>query len=173
MIEVYEGERARVSDNNVLGFFRLSGLPSVPRGHPFDVCFAIDENGILTVSAEERSTRSKNEITITNDKERLSRVEIEKLIQEAKDYHAEDEKFLRKAKVMNALDDCIYKLRNALKNKDVKLKLSSQKNKNINRAITVAKDLLHKNNQGNEVDVLEDHLKGLESMLEHLVIKTG
>ncbi|XP_024632729.1 heat shock cognate 70 kDa protein [Medicago truncatula] len=172
LIEVYEGERAKVSDNNMLGFFRLSGLPSVPRGHPLDVCFAIDENGILTVSAEERSTGSKNEITITNDKERLSRVEIEKLIQEAKEYHAEDEKFLRKAKVMNALDDCIYKLRNALKNKNVKLKLSFQKNKKINHAITVAKDLLHEKNQGNEVDVLEDHLKELESMLDHLVIKT-
>jgi len=95
-----------------------------------------------------------------------------KLIQEAKEYHAEDEKFLRKAKVMNALDDCIYKLRNALKNKNVKLKLSFQKNKKINHAITVANDLLYEKNQGNEVDVLEDHLKELESMLDHLVIKT-
>ncbi|RHN44840.1 putative Heat shock protein 70 family [Medicago truncatula] len=136
------------------------------------VCFTIDDNGILTVSAKEKSTGNTNEITITNDKERLSADEIKKLIQEAEEYRAEDEKFLRKAKVMNELDDCIYKLRNALKNKDVALKLSSQKVENINNAITVATNLLDRNNQQSEVEVLEDHLKELKSMLEDLVFKT-
>ena len=83
---------------------------------------------------------------ITNDKERLSADEIKKLIQEAEEYRVEDEKFLRKAKVMNSLEDCVYKLRNALKNKDIKLKCSSQKVKKIKRAITLAANLLEKNN---------------------------
>jgi L1 cell adhesion molecule like protein len=114
-----------------------------------------------------------NEITITNDKERLSREEIKKLIEEAREYHAEDEKFLKKAKVMNELDDCIYKLRNALKNKQVKSKLSSYKVKKINLAITKATNLLDKNKHQNELYVLENHLKELERMLEDLEVKSG
>jgi L1 cell adhesion molecule like protein len=133
-----------------------------------EVCFTIDENGILTVSALEKSTGNTKEITITNDKERLSREEIKKLIEEAKTYHAEDEKFLRKAKVMNELDACIYKLRNALKNKGLKSKLSSKKVKKINLAITNATNLLDKNKHQNELYVLQNHLKELESMLEDL-----
>ncbi|RHN78524.1 putative Heat shock protein 70 family [Medicago truncatula] len=170
---VYEGERARASDNNLLGMLTLS-CTSGPRGQTFEGCFAIDENAILTVSVKETSTGNTNEITITNDKERLSAYEIKKMIQEAEEYRAEDEKFLRKAEVMNALDDCVYKLRNALKNKDVKLKLSSKEVTKINGAITVATNLLDKkNNQHNEVDVLEGNLKELESMFENLVVKTG
>ncbi|KAL5057134.1 hypothetical protein RYX36_028738 [Vicia faba] len=169
-IQVYEGERACVSDNNLLGFFSLSCIPAA-RGHPLDVSFAIDENGILTVSAKEISTGNTNEITITNDKERLSSDEIKKLIQEADQYRAEDEKFLRKAKVMNALDYCVYKIRNTLKKDDVKLKLLPQEKSKINRAITAATSLLDKNNQLNEVDILEDHLKKLETVLEDLEVK--
>ena len=96
-----------------------------------------------------------------------------KLIQEADEYRAEDDKFLRKAKAMNALDYCSYKTTNALKEKDVKLKLLPQEKNMINHAIKVATNLLYKNNQQSEVDLLEDHLKEVEIMLENRVIKTG
>jgi L1 cell adhesion molecule like protein len=112
---VYEGERTRASDTNLLGSFTLSGHTPVPRGHPLDVCFAIDENGILIVSAKENSSGKMNEITISNHKERMSAEEIKKLIKKADDYHVEDMKFLRKAEAVNALDDFICKMRNALK----------------------------------------------------------
>jgi L1 cell adhesion molecule like protein len=169
-INVYEGERAKASDNNLLGSFIISFRPGARRGTPVEVCFTIDENGILTVSAMEKSTGNTNKITITNDKERLSRDKIKKLIEEAREYHAEDEKFLKKAKVMNNLDDCIYKLRNALKNEEVK---SSQKVKHINLAITEATNLLDKNKDKNELNVLEYHLKELKNMLEDLEVKSG
>jgi len=165
-IKVYEGERARASDNNLLGFFTLSGLPAAPCGHRLEVCFAIDENGILIVSANEKSTGSMNGITITNNKERLSSQEIEEMIREAEDYRVKDEKFLRKANVMNALDECVYKLRNALKNKDVKLNLSSQVTDKINSAITKATNLLD-SNQPCEINVLENHLMELEYSPAH------
>ncbi|XP_058767053.1 heat shock cognate 70 kDa protein-like [Vicia villosa] len=170
-IKVYEGERARATDNNLLGEFSLSCLPGAPRGQPLDVCFDIDENGVLTVSAKEVSTGNTNEITITN-KERLSAVEIKKMIEEAERYNAEDKKFLKKAKVMNALDKCVYNMKNALK-KDVNLKLSPQESEKINNAITVATNFIEGSNKTNEIDVLEDHLKKLESMLKHLVAMTG
>jgi L1 cell adhesion molecule like protein len=172
LINVYEGERIRASENNLLGSFRLSGHTPAPRGHPYNVCFSIDENGILTVSAEERSTEKMNAITITNYKERLSTKEIKKLIEEAENYLIEDKNFLRKAKVVNALDDYIYKMRNAFKKKDFDLKFSSEEVKKIEDAIAVATNLVDENNKHVEIDVLEDHLKVLKSWMEHIIDKT-
>jgi L1 cell adhesion molecule like protein len=83
LIQVYEGERARTRDNNLLGKFELSGIPPAPRGVPqINVIFDIDANGILNVSAEDKTTGNKNKITITNDKGRLSKDEIERMVQE-------------------------------------------------------------------------------------------
>ncbi|MCH88788.1 heat-shock protein, partial [Trifolium medium] len=138
-IKVYEGERTSASDNNLLGSFILSGIPPGPRGSPSsNVCFAIDENGILTVSATNNASGNSNEITITNYKERLSAEEIKKLIQEAENYHIEDMKFLKKTEAVNALDDYIYKMRNSLKTEDINLKLSAEEIKKIEDAIAVA-----------------------------------
>lgn len=92
MIQVYEGEQTRTRDNNLLGKFELSGIPPAPRSVPqITVCFDIDANDILNVSAENKTTGLKNKITITNDKGRLSKDEIEKMVQEAEKYKAVDE----------------------------------------------------------------------------------
>merc|ERR1711907_833573 len=89
LIQVFEGERTRTKDNNLLGKFELSGIP--PRGVPqINVIFDIDANSILNVSAEDKSTGQKNKITITNDKGRLSKDEIERMVAEAEKYKSED-----------------------------------------------------------------------------------
>ncbi|XP_045797287.1 heat shock cognate 70 kDa protein-like [Trifolium pratense] len=170
---VYEGEREKASENNLLGSFNLLCSPGAPRGHPLEVCFAIDENGILTVSAKEISTGNMNEITITNDKERLSKIEIKRKIEEAEKYHEEDMKFLKKAKVMSSLDSWVYDMKNTLKKKDINLILSPQEIEKINNAITFAMNLLDKNNQQEEIDDLEGHLNELESMLKPVIAKTN
>jgi heat shock protein 1/8 len=86
LIQVYEGERARTKDNNLLGKFELSGIPPAPRGVPqVDVTFDMDANGILNVSASDKTTGKSNRITITNDKGRLSK-EIERMVEEAEKY---------------------------------------------------------------------------------------
>ncbi|CAK8577060.1 unnamed protein product [Lathyrus sativus] len=113
-----------------------------------------------------------SEITVTNDKGRLSAFEISKMIEEAERYHVEDKNFLRMAKVMNKLDFAVYGMKNTLKIKDVSLKLSPKESEKINNAITVSTKLLAKNNQHKEIDVLEGHLKELECMLEHLIPMT-
>ncbi|KAK2415000.1 heat shock cognate 70 kDa protein [Trifolium repens] len=172
LIRVYEGERTRASDNNMLGSFSLSGLFPAPCGHLIGVCFAIDENGILTVSAKEVSTDKTNEIIITNYRERLSTEEIKKLIEEAENYHAEDEKFQQMAKVKSALDFCVYKIETALKEQNINLELSTAENKKINVAIRMAKKLVDENDL-REVDLLEDHLEKLESMFEDIAAKIG
>ncbi|RHN44849.1 putative Heat shock protein 70 family [Medicago truncatula] len=169
---VYEGERPRAADNNLLGSFGLRCLPG-PRGQPLEVCFSIDENGILTVTAREISTGNMNMITITNDKERLSMFDIEKMIKEAEKYHVEDMQFLRRAKVMCELDSCVYNMKKALKKKDVNLILSPQEIAKINNAITVAMDLLDKNKKEKEIDVLEGYLEELERMSKHLISKAN
>ncbi|KEH21523.1 heat shock cognate 70 kDa protein [Medicago truncatula] len=174
LISVYEGERARAQDNNLLGSFKLSIRRGAPRGTPLEVCFSINENGILTVSAKEISTGNTNQITINNEKERLSTFEINKMIADAEKYHMEDKKFLKKATVMNDLDYCVYKVKNALKKKDVNLNLSRKEREKINNAITVTTSLLDKNNNKQQkIDVVEDHLKELEILLEKLVVNTG
>jgi len=92
LIQVFEGERSRTMDCNLLGKFELCGIPPAPRGTPqINVTFDIDANAILNVSAEEKSTGKLNKITITNDKGRLTKEEIEKMVQEAEKYKAEDD----------------------------------------------------------------------------------
>ncbi|KAK2377928.1 heat shock cognate 70 kDa protein [Trifolium repens] len=104
-IRVYEGERTRSRDNNLLGKFDLSGIRPAPRGVPqINVCFTIDVNGIMNVSAEDRGTGKKNDITITNDKGRLSKEEIEKMVQEAEKYKAEDEEHKKNVEAKIALE---------------------------------------------------------------------
>jgi len=93
LIQVYEGERAMTKDNNLLGKFELSGIPPAPRGVPqIEVTFDIDANGILNVSAADKSTGKQNKITITNDKGRLSKEEIDQMVRDAEKYRDEDEK---------------------------------------------------------------------------------
>merc|ERR1712055_1155443 len=102
LIQVYEGERAMTKDNNILGKFELSGIPPAPRGVPqIEVTFDVDANGILNVSAVDKSTGKENKITITNDKGRLSKEEIERMVREAEKYKDEDEKQRDKIQAKN------------------------------------------------------------------------
>ncbi|KAF8201904.1 heat shock protein 70 family [Mycena galopus ATCC 62051] len=91
-IQVYEGERARTKDNNLLGGFELGGIPPAPRGVPLiEVTFDLDANGILYVSAVDKTTGKSNRMTVTNHENRLSKEDIDRMIEEAEKYAAEDE----------------------------------------------------------------------------------
>jgi len=115
LIQVYEGERARTKDNNLLGKFELSGIPPAPRGVPqVEVTFDIDANGILNVSASDKTTGKSNRITITNDKGRLSKEEIERMVNEAEKYKAEDEAAAARIQSKNGLESYAYNLRNSI-----------------------------------------------------------
>merc|ERR1719213_836536 len=109
LIQVYEGERAMTKDNNLLGKFELSGIPPAPRGVPqVEVTFDVDANGILNVSAKDKSTNKENSITITNDKGRLSKEDIERMVNEAEKYKEEDKQAQEKVqdeKVASAIND--------------------------------------------------------------------
>jgi L1 cell adhesion molecule like protein len=118
MIQVYEGERQFTKDNNMLGKFQLEGIPPMPRGVPqIEVTFDVDANGILNVSAAEKSTGKSNKITITNDKSRLSREEVERLVEEAAKHEAEDKAKFEKVEAKNKLESYLYGLRNTFTEK--------------------------------------------------------
>merc|ERR1739848_981269 len=136
LIQVFEGERARTKDNNLLGKFELSGIPPAPRGVPqINVIYDIDANSILNVSAEDKSTGQKNKITITNDKGRLSKDEIERMVAEAEKYKSEDEDHRKKIEAKNSLEDYCYSMRNTLKDSKFEGKVSDEDKEKLNKAI--------------------------------------
>ncbi|KAK3932434.1 Major heat shock 70 kDa protein Ab [Frankliniella fusca] len=113
-IQVYEGERAMTKDNNLLGTFNLTGIPPAPRGVPkIEVTFNIDANGILNVSAKDTSTGRSESITIQNDKGRLSKSEIERMLAEAEKYRDEDEKQRDRVAARNALESYTFGVKQA------------------------------------------------------------
>ncbi|KAF9599090.1 hypothetical protein IFM89_033697 [Coptis chinensis] len=157
----------RTRDNNLLGKFELSGIPPAPRGVPqISVCFDIDANGILNVSAEDKTTGKKNKITITNDKGRLSKEEIDKLVQEAEKYKAEDEEHKKKVEAKNALENYAYSMKNTMK----KAKLSADDKKKIEDSIDQTIQWLD-NNQLAEADEFEHKKKELEGICNPIIAK--
>ncbi|MBA0735897.1 hypothetical protein Gogos_019698 [Gossypium gossypioides] len=171
LIQVYEGERARTKDNNLLGKFELTGIPPAPRGVPqINVCFDIDANGILNVSAEDKTAGVKNKITITNDKGRLSKEEIERMVQEAERYKAEDEQVKKKVEAKNAIENYAYNMRNTIKDDKVGGKLDPSDKGKMEKAIDETIEWLDRN-QLAEVDELEDKLKELEGLCNPIIAK--
>ena len=115
-IKIYEGERGFTKDNNMLGNFHLDGIPPAPRGVPqIEVSFDIDANGIMNISAADKSTGKSNKITITNDKGRLSKEEIEEMVKKAEKFKEEDDKKRENIEKRNGLENFIYNLKNNVK----------------------------------------------------------
>lgn len=132
LIQVYEGERAMTKDNNLLGKFELSGIPPAPRGVPqIEVTFDIDANGILNVSAVDKSTGRENKITITNDKGRLSKEQIEKMVHEAEKYKEDDEKVKDRVSAKNALESYCFSMKSTMEEPSVGSKISEDDKKKI------------------------------------------
>ncbi|GBG73777.1 hypothetical protein CBR_g17116 [Chara braunii] len=172
LIQVYEGERARTRDNNLLGKFELTGIPPAPRGVPqINVTFDIDANGILNVSAEDRTTGKRNKITITNDKGRLSKAEIERMVEEAEMYKTEDEQARKKVEAKNALENYAYNVRNnVLKGDNVASKLDPDERERVERAVNETLEWLDRN-QLAEVDEFEDKQRELENACNPIIAK--
>merc|ERR1712020_212471 len=126
-IQVYEGERTMTRDNHRLGQFDLTGIPPAPRGTPqVEVTFDVDANGILNVSAVEKGSGKIEKITITNDKGRLSKEDIEKMVNDAEKFKDEDDKQKERIAAKNGLESYIFNLKSSLDNEEVKTKLTPE-----------------------------------------------
>merc|ERR1712070_1076939 len=164
LIQVFEGERAMTKDNNTLGKFQLEGIPPMPRGQPqIDVTFDIDANGILNVSAAEKSTGKEQKITITNDKGRMSADEIERLVQEAERYKAEDEANKGRVEAKNGLENYAFQIRNSINDEKLAGKLSEDDKSKVNDAISSTTSWLDAN-QNAEKEEFEAKQKELEGI---------
>jgi heat shock protein 5 len=171
-ISVYEGERALTKDNHNLGKFDMTGIPPAPKGVPqIEVTFEIDENSILTVSASDKGTGKKETITITNDKGRLTKEEIEQMIADSEKYAEEDKAIKEKIDAKNAFENYIYAMKNQVEDKD-KLadKISDEDKGTIKDALTDASDWLNANVDA-EKDDFEDKLKELQTVCDPIISK--
>jgi len=161
-ISVFEGERALTKDNHNLGKFDMSGIPPAPKGVPqIEVTFEIDENSILTVSASDKGTGKKEAITITNDKGRLTKEEIDQMIADSEKYADEDKAIKEKIDAKNQFENYVYQMKNSVEDKDkLAEKLSDEDKSSIKDALTDAQDWLNANSDA-EKDDFEDKLKEL------------
>ncbi|EQC30322.1 hsp70-like protein [Saprolegnia diclina VS20] len=171
LIQVFEGERSMTRDNNLLGKFSLDGIPPMPRGVPqIDVTFDIDANGILNVSAVEKSTGKENKITITNDKGRLTKDDIERMVQEAEKYKSEDEANKLRIEAKNGLENYAYNLRNTLNDEKLQGKIDEADKKAIDDKVTDVINWLDAN-QSAEKEEFEAKQKELEGIANPIMQK--
>jgi len=171
LIQVFEGERAMTKDNNLLGKFHLDGIPPAPRGVPqIEIVYDIDANGILNVSASDKSTGKSNQITITNEKGRLSQEEIDRMVQEAEKYKEEDESNKAKVEAKNGLENYCYTMKNTLTEEKLKEKFEESDKKKIEEAVDEALSWLDKN-QLAEKDEFEAKQKDLEAIVNPIMMK--
>jgi len=171
LIQVFEGERSMTKDCNLLGKFQLDGIPPMPRGVPqIEVTYDIDADGILNVSAVEKSTGKEQKITITNDKGRLSQSEIDKMVAEAERYKAEDDANRQRVEAKNGLENYSYNLRNSLNDEKLKDKITEEDKSMLNKKIDDAIAWLD-NNQASEKEEFEEKQKELEAVANPIMAK--
>nr|CAD7577424.1 unnamed protein product [Timema californicum] len=169
LVQVYEGERSMTRDNNLLGKFDLMGIPPAPRGIPqINVTFDIDANGILNVNAVESTSGKQNKITISNDKGRLTKKEIEKMVSDAEKYKEEDENQRSRVTAKNELESYTYSLKTTAEDPSLKDKLSSEDRTRILDKCTETLSWLDKN-QLAEKDELEHRRKELEGVCAPII----
>ncbi|XP_062154326.1 heat shock cognate 70 kDa protein-like [Alnus glutinosa] len=169
LFPVYEGERARVVDNNWLGQFELSPIPVARKGVvQIKVFFEIDVNGILNVSAVEQTTGVSCKITITNYKASLSTQEIHRMVQDAEKYEVEDDEHKKKVRAKEALENYAFKMRNIVNNKDIGEKLDADGKEKIEAAV---KQVIHwlDGVQHAEGDEFKDKLIELELICNPII----
>ena len=171
LIQVFEGERARTKDNNLMGKFELSGIPPAPRGVPqIEVTFDLDANGIMNVSALEKGTGKTNKIVITNDKGRLSKEEIERMLADAEKYKEEDEAEAGRIQAKNGLESYAYSLKNTVSDPKVEEKLSSEDKEALTGAIDKTVAWIDENQTATKEEY-EAEQKQLESVANPVMMK--
>ena len=171
LIQVFEGERSMTKDNHILGKFELTGIPPAPRGVPqIEVTFDVDANGIMNVSAKDKSTGKENNIVITNDKGRLSKDDIERMVKEAEQYKADDDKQREKIQAKNSLESYAYNMKSTVEDDKVKDKISEEDKTAITEKCKEVIEWLEKNDAA-EKEEYEAKQKELEKVCNPIITK--
>jgi len=171
LIQVFEGERQMTKDNHILGKFNLDGIPPCRRGEPqIEVTFDIDANGILNVSAQEKACGKIEKITITNDKGRLSKEDIEKLVKDAEKYKSEDEALMKKIEAKNSYEHYIYSIRNTTEDEKLKEAFEGDDKQTVLDAVKEHQQWLD-SNQDATAEEYESRYKTLEGLFQPIMTK--
>ena len=170
-IQVLEGERAMTRDCNKLGEFQLSGIPPMPRGIPqIEITYEVDANGILSVSAVEKSKGIEEKITITNDSNRLSKEDIEKMIEEAEKFKEDDEAVQKKVEAKNKLENYLFGVKNSISEDKIKQGLGEEFD-TVEKTITEGISWLDTSNDSTTLEEFEGKLKEVEEIVMPLMQK--
>jgi heat shock protein 1/8 len=146
LIQVYEGERTMTKDNNLLGTFKLDGIPPAPRGIPqIEVSFDLDANGIMKVGAKEKGSGKSENITIKNDKGRLSAEDIEKMVEEGEKYKDDDNALKEKIDAKNEFEGLLYQTKSSVENEKIKEKLEEGDIATINENVKEYEEWFNEN----------------------------
>lgn len=170
-IQVFEGERVLTKDNHLLGNFLLEGIPPAPRGVPqIEVTFDMDANGILTVKAEDKTTGKTSDITITNDKGRLSKEEIEKMVQEAERFADEDQKVKERLASKQKMESFVYSTKNIISSPETLEKLEEADKSTLSTTLEEAQEWLDQNQSAGKEEY-ESKMTELESVCHPIITK--
>ena len=173
LIQVYEGERALTKDNTLMGSFQLEGLPQMPRGQPqIEVSFDLDANGILNVSACEKSTGKSNKIAIKNDKGRLNPEDIERMVGDAEKFKDEDRKITEAINCKCELETYIHTTKNKINGDDIKEKVDEEDKKRFNEKIEELENKLA-NRKVEDVEIYRDYRRELETIYGEIMEKVN
>lgn len=171
LIQVFQGERAMTKDNNLLGKFELTGIAPAPRGVPqIEVSFNVDADGILHVTAADKGTGKSNSITITNDKLNMNEDEINRMVNEAKEFEEEDKKIKEKIDARNGLEGYAYQVKNQVEDKKVAEKFSEEDKKTIEDSVKEVQQWLDANPSA-EIEEYNEKKKELEDKVKPIMTK--
>jgi len=171
-IQIFEGERAMTKDNNLLGNFLLDGIPPAPRGQPqIEVSFDIDANGIMNVSAVEKSSGKTQNITIKNDQNRLSQEDIDRMVKEAEKFKAEDEQVKQKLESINNFEALLYQTKSSMDNKQLCEKLSEEDKEIIKETVEEYEKWFDINRDSCTKEEIDDKYSELQTKLMPIMTK--
>ncbi len=172
-VQVYEGERQFTKDNNKLGEFNLNDIPPMPRGVPqIEITYDVDANGILNVSAVEKSSGKTETITVTNDKGRLSDEEVKRMVEEAEKYKEEDNKAKDRVESRNMLEHYLYQVKNTVNDEKMKDKFTEDEKVMLTDKITEMQTWLEGNFDA-EKEEYDNRRKELEELYNPIISKSA
>ena len=172
LIQVFEGERALTKDNTLLGTFQLDGIPQMPRGQPqIEVSFDLDANGILNVSASEKSTGKSNKIAITNDKGRLSAEEIERMVEEAEKFKDADLKVQEAVNIKSELENYMYQVKKTV-TEEMNEKTTDEDKTTIEAKVKELEEKLS-NRKIEDVEIYREYRKDLEAVFADIMTRAN
>jgi len=171
-IQVYEGERQMTKDNRQLGKFQLDGIPPAPRGVPqIEVAFDLDSNGILNVSASDKSSGKSNKITITNEKGRLSKADIDRMVKEAEQFKDQDDALRAIVEARNEFERYVYSVRGTLDREDLKDKFTEDERTKVTEAVDASIKWLEEGHPDAKADEFEGKQKELEGIVNPIMVR--